>query len=134
MRYRILGRTGLKVSEIGMGGIGAMGKYGAITADEFACTMARAEELGMNFLDTAPSYGSSEAVFGRYLRSHRSRWIVCTKVGGCGDGYTTDLSTPGRGAVRSQFYQSQQRLKVDYVDIALIHSIDQYGESTRTQP
>jgi aryl-alcohol dehydrogenase-like predicted oxidoreductase len=44
MRYRTLGRTGLPVSEIGMGGIGAMGKYGAITPEEFAQTIVSLKE------------------------------------------------------------------------------------------
>ena len=68
MEYRVLGRTGLKVSQVGMGGIGAMGKYGPVTPGQFAMTMARASELGMNFLDTAPAYGDSEVVLGHYLK------------------------------------------------------------------
>ena len=84
MRYRMLGRTEMNVSEIGMGGIGAMGKYGPVTPDEFATTMARASMLGMNFLDTAPGYGDSEVVFGHYLKDHRQDWTVCTKIGTCG--------------------------------------------------
>lgn len=127
MRYRTLGRTGLRVSEVGMGGIGAMGKYGAITPGEFARTMTRAAELGMNFLDTAPSYGESETVFGHYLKENRDRWIVCTKVGGCGNGFTTNLPTLSGEALHAQFSQSLKRLQVDYADVVLIHSIDQYG-------
>ena len=111
MRYRMLGRTGLEISEIGIGGIGPMGKYGPVAADGtstqdpgkptgsyrgnphfevipegFTRIMARAEELGVNFLDTAPSYGRSEEVFGHYLKdpNHRKNWVVCTKTGVCG--------------------------------------------------
>ena len=121
MEYRVLGRTGLKVSQVGMGGIGAMGKYGAVTPEQFAKTMARASELGMNFLDTAPAYGDSEVVFGHYLKDRRQDWIVCTKIGRCGD-------TVATRAVVEQCEQSLSRLRVDYVDILLIHSIDQYGK------
>src|SRR3972149_3718695 len=107
MRYRVLGKTGVKVSEIGMGGVSAMGKYGPVGSkgcdsktaetkkfkgmliynveyESFERMMSRAEELGINFIDTAPSYGDSEKVFGRFLKNHRDKWIVCTKVGTCG--------------------------------------------------
>jgi aryl-alcohol dehydrogenase-like predicted oxidoreductase len=70
MRYNVLGRTGLEVSRIGIGGIGTMGKYGSISREEFAATMEQASELRVNFLDTAPAYGDSEAVFGHYLKDH----------------------------------------------------------------
>ena len=125
MRYRTLGRTGLKVGEIGMGGVGAMGKYGPVTPEGFAATMARASELGMNFLDTAPAYGDSEVVFGHYLRDHRDDWIVCTKIGTCGswgDGHALDP-----GVIAEQCEQSLERLCIEYLDVLLIHSIDQYG-------
>ena len=124
MQYRVLGGTGLKVSEIGMGGIGAIGKYGPVTPEQFATTMARASQLGMNFLDTAPGYGESEVVFGHYLKGHRQDWIVCTKIGTCG-------GTVATRAVVEQCEQSLRRLGVDHVDILLIHSIDQYGEGGR---
>jgi aryl-alcohol dehydrogenase-like predicted oxidoreductase len=129
MNYRVLGSTGLQVGEVGMGGIGAMGKYGAISAQEFSRTMARAEELGMNFLDTAPSYGDSEAVFGYHLKDHRDRWIVCTKVGHCGSG-ERGVQPPTAEEIRQQLFGSLRRLCVEHVDIALIHSIDQYADGT----
>ena len=102
MQYRVLGRTGLKLSAIGIGGVGAMGKYGPlaangtaappsgapktyrnvryydVAAEGFTRTMARASNWAW-FLDTA-SYGDSEAVFGHYLGPVPSRkWIVCTR-------------------------------------------------------
>ena len=121
MEYRKLGKTGLKVSSIGMGGIGAMGKYGPVSPEEFADTMARASQLGLNFLDTAPGYGDSEAVFGRYLNDHRRDWTVCTKIGTCGDTIATRF-------VVEQCDQSLASLRVDHLDLLLIHSIDQYGD------
>jgi len=120
---RILGRTGLEVSVLGMGGVGAMGKYGPVTRESFALTMTRAAELGMNFLDTSPDYGDSEAVFGYYLQDHRDDWIVCTKVGGC-----LGRENLTRQQVLEQLPQSLERLRVDYADVVLIHSIHQYGK------
>lgn len=121
MEYRKLGKTGLKVSPIGMGGIGAMGKYGPVSPEQFADTMARASQFGLNFLDTAPGYGESEAVFGHYLKDHRQDWTVCTKIGTCGDTLATRF-------VVEQCDQSLARLRVDHLDLLLIHSIDQYGD------
>lgn len=156
MRQRVLGRTGLKVSEIAIGGIGPMGKYGPVAADGtsprdagrptgsyrgnphfevapegFARTMARAEDLGVNLLDTAPSYGRSEEIFGHYLRdpARRRNWVVCTKTGVCG-------SMGGGEALRSEEIAAQAeaslaRLQIDEIDLLLIHSVDQYGEGPR---
>ena len=120
---RILGRTGLEVSILGMGGVGAMGKYGPVTPQSFALTMTRASELGINFLDTSPDYGDSEAVLGHYLQDHRDRWIVCTKVGGC-----LGRENLTREQVLEQLPQSLERLRVDYADVVLIHSVHQYGK------
>ena len=156
MRYRRLGTTGLEVSEIGIGGIGPMGKYGPIAADGtstqnpgkptgsyrgnphfevvpegFARTMARAEELGVNFFDTAPSYGRSEEVFGHYLKDskHRKNWVVCTKPGVCGS--MGDGRGMGRDEIVAQAETSLQRLQIDEIDVLLIHSVDQYGEGAQ---
>lgn len=149
MRYRTLGKTGLKVSEIGMGGVSAMGKYGAIGSENcgsamstpalfkgmqiypvvqenFDQMMSCAEEKGINFIDTAPSYGDSEKVFGRYLKNHRAKWIVCTKVGTCGSWGNGALMN--RDDIFNQVSDSLERLQLDYIDLLLIHSLDQYGK------
>ncbi len=126
MRYRTLGRTGLKVSEIGIGGIGAMGKYGTMSPEEFSVTMARATQRGVNFLDTAPAYGDSESVFGYHLKNHRKDWIVCTKIGTCGSWGSGELLT--REEIFRQVEQSLSRLRIEHIDLLLIHSIDQFGE------
>ena len=153
MEYRTLGRTNLRVSVIGMGGVSAAGKYGPVTEgdsgsaesrthifkgmrfyevvpDSFARVMSRAEELGMNFVDTAPSYADSELVLGHYFRDHRDRWLICTKVGVCGSWGSGELMS--RDMIFEQVSQSLQRLQVDYVDLILIHSLDQYGEGEST--
>ena len=156
MRRRVLGRTGLKVSEIAIGGIGPMGKYGPVAADGtcprdpgrptgtyrgnphfevapegFARTMARAEELGVNLLDTAPSYGRSEEVFGHYLRdpARRRNWVVCTKTGVCGS--MGDGEALRSDEIAAQAEASLARLRIDEIDLLLIHSVDQYGEGPR---
>src|SRR5207245_10657296 len=81
MDYRTLGRTGLKVSALafGCGDVGGLMVRGAPADRERA--IARAVELGINYLDTAPSYGSgeSERNLGVVLRALRPQAIVGTK-------------------------------------------------------
>ena len=93
MPYRLLGRTGLKVSEVGFGGSGIGGAaYGAIDRRESLRTLARAEELGCNLADTSAIYGDSEIVLGSFLRGRRSRWILSTKYSYQPAGMTATLA------------------------------------------
>ena len=83
MNYRTLGRTGLKVSEIGYGawGIGAKQWIGA-TDDESARALDRSIDLGLNFIDTALAYGDghSEQVVGQVVRRRKEKVFVATKI------------------------------------------------------
>jgi len=83
MQYRALGRTGLKVSEIGYGAWG-LGKREWIGADdrESMKSLHRAIDLGVNFIDTALAYGEghSESIIGRVLRERRDDALIATKV------------------------------------------------------
>jgi len=83
MKYRRLGRTGFKVSEIGYGawGIGGRQWMGG-TDDESLCALKRAIELGVNFIDTALAYneGHSERLVGAILRETREPIRVATKA------------------------------------------------------
>ncbi len=82
MLYRKLGRTGLKVSALGYGawGIGGAGWVGA-EDDESVRALDRAIALGVNFIDTARSYGDSERLVGEVVRRHPGQDLyVATKV------------------------------------------------------
>jgi len=82
MEHRDLGRTGMAVSEIGYGawGIGGSMWLGA-EEDESLRALARAVELGVDFIDTARGYGESERIVGRFLREHGGQGVrVATKV------------------------------------------------------
>lgn len=83
MRYRTLGRTGFRVSEIGYGawGIGGMQWLGG-TDDESVMALRRAIELGLNFIDTALAYGNghSEKLVGDVVRSTGQPIAIATKV------------------------------------------------------
>jgi aryl-alcohol dehydrogenase-like predicted oxidoreductase len=140
VRYRVLGeRTGLRVSEVGLGawGIGgpvavrnrtgpglAPANYGSVTEDEALGTIQRALDLGVTFIDTAPFYGGdgvSESRLGRALRGRGDEIVVATKVGVFkeGDEYRRVFT---REVVRRQIEESRRRLDRDVLDVELIHS------------
>lgn len=128
MQYRSLGRTGLRVSEIGLGawalGGNAHGNsYGPTDDKESAAAVRRAVELGSNFIDTADVYGwgHSEEVLGQALEGMRDQVFLATKVGG--DFY--------HGGVRMNFEpgyiafaldRSLARLRTDHVDLYQLHN------------
>lgn len=89
MNQRVLGRTGLPVSEIGFGGWAIGGNafgnsYGPTDDEESKRAIRKAFELGCNFFDTADVYGHghSEALLGEALHDVRDQVIIATKVGG----------------------------------------------------
>ena len=83
MNYRTLGRTGLRVSEVGYGawGIGAKQWIGA-SDDESSRALEKAIDLGLNFIDTALAYGDghSEKIVGAVVRSRKEKVFVATKI------------------------------------------------------
>ncbi len=83
MNYRVLGRTGLRISEVGFGAWGISGKQWIGASDDASLlALRRAVELGVNLIDTALAYGDghSEALVGRAVREHRGKVFVATKV------------------------------------------------------
>jgi aryl-alcohol dehydrogenase-like predicted oxidoreductase len=82
MRYRLLGRTGIEVSEIGFGGWGIGGGWGRQDDAEALRALHRALELGVNFFDTALGYGNghSEYLIGHAVAGRRDRVVIATKI------------------------------------------------------
>lgn len=82
--------------------------------------LMQAQELGINFIDTAPAYGNSEERIGKLL-SQRENWVIATKVG---EEFIKGQSHFGYSAEHTQYSveRSLQRLQTDYLDIVLIHS------------
>jgi L-galactose dehydrogenase/L-glyceraldehyde 3-phosphate reductase len=119
MKYRILGRTGLAVSEVGFGGAGIGHVWGATTDAECREAVRRAVDLGINFFDTSPMYGGgrSEENLGLGLAGLRDRVYVATKVR---LRTAEDLADMER-AVRLSVEQSLRRLRTDHVDVLQIH-------------
>lgn len=122
MEYRKLGKSGLKVSEIGLGTNAFGGR-----ADEKTSIgiIEQALDLGVNFLDTAESYtqGHSEEVIGKALKRKRSQAIIATKFG-----YAAMMGPRELGASRAYMLKaveaSLKRLDTDYIDLYYIHYPD----------
>jgi aryl-alcohol dehydrogenase-like predicted oxidoreductase len=124
MKYRKLGRTGLKVSEISLG---SWLTYGNSTENETAVrTIETAYELGINSFDTANVYarGEAEKTVGEALSKYpRESYVLATKVfGQMGDG-PNDKGL-SRKHIFEQLHASLKRLNMDYVDIYYCHRYD----------
>jgi aryl-alcohol dehydrogenase-like predicted oxidoreductase len=119
MEYRVLGRTGIRVSEIGFGcgNVGGLMVRGSRAVQVEA--VSRALELGFNYFDTAPSYGDgrSETNLGRVLEELSPDAIVATKVR-IGPDDLGDI----QGAVEHSLEMSLKRLRMDSVDVLQLHS------------
>ncbi|HET8627217.1 MAG TPA: aldo/keto reductase [Thermomicrobiales bacterium] len=122
MEYRRLGGSGLKVSAIGLGG-NTFGRY--VDEAGTARVIHRALDLGVNFFDTADTYGHgvSEEFVGKALRDRRDRAVIGTKLGmKWGEGpHDTGLS---RQRVMDGVEGSLRRLGTDYIDLLQVHRWD----------
>lgn len=128
MKYRDLGRTGIKVSEVGFGAWAIGGNrhgnsYGATDDKESIEAVEKALELGCNFFDTADVYGwgHSEELLGKVFRARRDRIVVATKVGSdFYQGY--GFQTFDEEYIRFALDKSLERLQTDYIDLYQLHN------------
>lgn len=126
---RQLGQTGISVSLLGLGTV-KLGrsehlKYPhafKIPDDADARRLLdSARDLGINLIDTAPAYGTSEARLGELLTGRRRNWVLCTKVGEeFENGESRYDFSPEQ--VQRSVKRSLSRLGTDYLDVVLIHS------------
>lgn len=122
MKTRTLGRTGLAVSELALGGL-FVASF-ASPLETARRTVARALDLGVNYIDTAPTYGNSEEVLGEVLAGERRPFILSTKLSGTAPEYRTRDAAYLRGALE----RSLRLLRRDRVDILMIHEPDRPGQ------
>jgi aryl-alcohol dehydrogenase-like predicted oxidoreductase len=125
MNYRMLGRSGIRVSEICLGTM----MFGGPTEEAEAARMvAHARDHGVNFIDTADVYtdGRSEQVTGRTIKSHRHDWVLATKVANVakdGNGQVIGGGLSRRWVMRA-VDMSLARLGTDHIDLYYTHKVD----------
>ena len=123
MEARYLGRTGLKVSAIGLGCWGISGEWGEVDHTQALATLRRAFELGVTFFDTADTYGRgrSEQIVREALSQQRDKIVIATKGGM--NFYDGDKRLDFRPEyIQFALEQSLKRLGTDYVDLYQLHN------------
>lgn len=108
MQYNVLGKTGLKISVIGLGGIPIQ----RITAEEAEKVINFALDSGINYIDSARGYSVSESYIGRAIASRRAEVILATKGPACDkDGFAKNIE------------QSLTAFATDYIDLYQVHNV-----------
>ncbi len=121
-RYRVLGSSGVRVSELCLGAM----MFGGPTDDAQARRIIEsAAESGVNFIDTADVYteGRSETSVGAAIKATRERWVIATKGAQKVGPNVTDGGLSRRHLVRA-VDASLKRLGTDHIDLYYIHRVD----------
>lgn len=126
MKYRLMGKSGLRVSELALGAMtfGTQG-WGA-DKDESRAVYARFREAGGNFIDTANIYsaGTSETFLGEFMAGERERIVLATKYTGQTRGRDVNAAGNSRKNLMDSLHASLKRLRTDYVDLYWVHARD----------
>jgi len=130
MRYRLLGRSGLRVSELCLGtmtfggGAGSLG-VGSTSDAESRAIFDRYVEAGGNFFDSACSYsgGRSEELLGSFCAAERDQYVIATKYGNSREAGLMRSGNSRRNMVRS-VEESLRRLRTDRIDLFWLHVWD----------
>jgi len=122
MKKVVLGRTGLEVSRLGLGGL-FVASFAA-QLDEARRAVRRAIELGVNTIDTAPTYGNSEEVLGQCLEGVTAPLILSTKLGGRPQPFLPQ----DKNCLMASIKESLCLLKRDHVDMLMVHEPDRPGQ------
>ena len=126
MRYRTLGKTGLQVSEIGLGGEW-LERH---NTEEVRAVIARCEEAGINILDCWMSEPNVRTNIGLAIQGHRDRWIIQGHLGSTWQNgqyvRTRDLEK-----AKAAFDDLLKRMQTDYIDLGMIHFVDEKAEFDR---
>ncbi len=128
MQYRLLGNSGLRVSEVSLGTMTFGEDWGWGTAKDEARTVYDAyREAGGNFIDTANIYtnGSSETFVGEFIKSHRQSVVLATKYSNAFPGNDPNAAGNHRKNLVQAVEASLKRLQTDYIDLYWVHIWDQ---------
>lgn len=130
MQYRKLGKSGLEVSVVGIGGWavgGHLQQWGPVDDNETIAAIREGIELGINFIDTAPAYGygHSEEIIGRAIAGLRDKVVVATKCGLLwrerGGKFERNLRPE---SIRRECEASLRRLRIETIDLYQLHYPD----------
>ena len=137
LNYKLLGRSGLRVSEICLGTM-SFGQDWGFGADEATSKdiMSAYRDAGGNFIDTADKYhnGETEEYIGRWLKGDRDRMVVATKYTLSMDHTDPNASGNQRKNMMRAVEASLRRLQTDYIDLLWVHAYDDdtpYQETIR---
>ena len=126
MEKRILGKSGLEVSALGLGCMGLTFGYGpAANESDAIALIQKAVELGVTFFDTAEAYtqGANEELVGKALKPYKGKVVIATKFGfQNGDSHQGLDSSPKR--IRAVAERSLKLLQVDAIDLFYQHRVD----------
>ena len=124
MKYRTLGKTGLRVSIVGLGTMVHAGHFGPMKDSESLEAIETALELGVNFIDTSDAYGAGygENLLGNAFKGRRDKIVIATKGGNV-------MVGPNRGKrifepdyISRVMDESLRRLQTDYIDLYQLHN------------
>lgn len=128
MKYKNLGKTDIKISEIGLGCMGMSEFYGATNENQSIDTIHHALSIGINFFDTADMYGNghNEELLSKAIKGNREKYVIATKFGIVRD--PNDITVRGVNGkpeyVKQSCEKSLLRLGVDYIDLYYQHRVD----------
>ena len=126
MRYRELGKTGLRVSEIGLGAEW-LERH---SAEEVKAVIDRCEEHGINILDCWMPEPNVRTNIGAAIAGKRERWIIQGHLGSTWQNGQY-VRTREMGPVKAAFADLLARLRTDYIDLGMIHFVDEVQEYRR---
>ncbi len=130
MVYNELGKTGLRLSNLGFGASSLGGVFHDIREAEGIQAVFTAIENGINFIDVSPYYGhyKAETVLGKALKDlPRDKYYLSTKVGRYGKDGVNIWDYSAKRAKES-VYESLERLNIDYIDIINVHDVEFQGD------
>jgi aryl-alcohol dehydrogenase-like predicted oxidoreductase len=128
MNYRLLGKSGLRVSEMALGTMTFGEDWGWGTAKDEAQKVYNAyREAGGNFIDTANIYtnGTSESFLGEFVKGHRESVVLATKYTNAAPGNDPNAAGNHRKNMMQSVEASLKRLQTDYIDLYWVHIWDQ---------
>jgi aryl-alcohol dehydrogenase-like predicted oxidoreductase len=128
MRYKLLGKSGLRVSELCLGTMTFGEDWGWGSSKEESRKVYDAfREAGGNFIDTANVYtnGTSEQLLGEFMSDHRDRIVLATKYTNAAPGNDPNAAGNHRKSMMRAVEASLKRLRTDYIDLYWLHIWDQ---------